>query len=251
MANYTCKPGVGCYSYQSPETGALFIELQRYLNRYAKSLQFKLLQVDGIIGPSSRAAAEKIAMTIPQTGVSSDLVRLATQMQPFTREYEILTQNAGSFLTFLQRGAAEIGLPAVADPPKTTPAPPPTNPSNDLIVSATGPISTAGPARKYLLVGLGGLLAAGLLVGGYKLATRNKGEKSKEMGFPTMMKGPPPWKGDWKKIPGTHDYQTSDGRVARYAGSYGRANSYRVYAGKKQLSTGGIVGMDGRHIGMN
>lgn len=252
MANYTCKPGVGCYSYESPETGALFLELQRYLNRYAKGLQFKLLQADGVIGPSTRSAAEKVVIALPQASVSADLARLATQLQPSTREYEILAQNARPFLGLLQRGATEIGLVAVADPPRATPAPAPApapapTPA-DLVVSAIGP-AVPGSQRKYVLVGLGGLLAAVVLVGGYKLTTRKKAPASKEVGFPTM--GPPPWKGDWKPIAGTPDYQASDGRIAKFAGAYSGINGYKVYAGRKLLSTGGITGVDGRHVGKN
>lgn len=245
MVSYACKPNVGCYSKDSPETNAVFEGIQRYLNRYAQGVGFKLLQVDGTLGPATATAASKVATMVPQAGVSAALKHLATQMQPFTRDYQVLAQYAEDFLKFLEQGATEIGLAPVADPPKpvaVTPSPSP------IVVAPpfTLPSPPAHPTKKYVIAGVGALLAGIALVGVYRVAT--KGARSTAVGGAARL-GPPPWWKAWEKVEGSADYQSPDGWRARYKGTYGGHAAYKVYDPKNKLvSVGGIVATNGRHI---
>jgi len=251
--DYVCKPDVGCYSTGSPSTNAQFLELQNFLNRFTAvaSLNLKLVQVDGILGPESASAANRIALALSRpTGpnVSAGLRQIAAQIAAATAsptgwaDPELLAKNAASILAFLQRGAVELDLAYVAPPPK--PARPVPS-SGEATVPATFfdqfPTKPASDRRTYALAGLGALLAGAAIFGAYRYLTRKPRSDSPVMGL-TM--GPPPYMADWTWVVGTDDYRAPDGRIATRD-----AHGFTVRDARgRVLSVGRIVDLANRTI---
>lgn len=241
-----CKPNYGCYSHESPETHAQFMDVQSYLNRFASGVRFALLQVDGVIGSATSSAAEKVTATLSQTGVSAELKHAAVQLRTLTGTYEDVARHSNEFLAFLRRASDEIGLPPVAPPPKPAapvqpspspvPAPPP---------FVAPPSATSHRRRTYFLAGLGAL-AAGLTLAGIFYATRRK-QPQPVAGLEVT--GKPPWWRDWQPVPGSSDYRTDDGWHATIRDdSHGRKSFDVRNPRGKLVSQGGIVDTRGRHI---
>ncbi len=238
--SYVCKPNFGCYSQNSQHTHAIFMGLQNLLNRFASGVGFKLLQVDGIIGAATAAAAQKVCVGITQAGVSAKLRHDAAQMTPSTNTYEELARNATAFAQFLNEAATEIGLPAVPPPPKpvTPTAPPPNTPP---VIVPPFMVGTNTRRRNYLLAGAGALLAGFALVGVFYATGRRKTQEVAGGWAPDPRQ---PWIRDWQRIPGTKHYESSDGWRAEYS-----RQGFRVkMPDGRPVATGGIQDPNGQHL---
>ena len=150
MAGYKCTTR-GCYSYQSPETNALFLKLQTQINQFAQMLAFTPLKtpVDGIIGKGTTEAALLVLMALSEVGPVS---AQAAALESGINSQEQLAANAQAVSDVLALALKQPTIAKSATPATPPPAPRPTPSTTQLATtSANAPVKSTSPATQQAL----------------------------------------------------------------------------------------------------
>lgn len=184
--NYKCT-SIGCYSYQSPETNALFQTLQTRINQLAGPAGIAPVKVDGIIGKGTTEAALLVLDYIATTATDTTVISVAGGLEASISTVENLATGAQSVVDVItlalkqtaiaqQAPAAPLPVPTPAPSPTqiaTTTANKPTTATTAVAQNKINAVQMSRPALAtnildrmppWLAYASGGLLAAGALV---------------------------------------------------------------------------------------
>jgi hypothetical protein len=143
--NYKCA-SIGCYSYQSPETNALFQRLQATTNQFAKALAFEPLKVDGIIG---KGTTEIVLLVLGYLGESDagPVGASAKALEAGLNTPEQLAVNAQAVTDTLTLATKQSAIASQTTVAVALPAPSPGPTAvQKATTSANAPASSTNPA---------------------------------------------------------------------------------------------------------